>query len=132
MQRGINLTYLGDASSAVPWIERAMRLDPFSADHYYLDLVRALFMSDRATEAVAILEQMDPSRWEHYVLLAACRMTIGDATGAGNAAAQALSARPQLTIEQYLNGWFAWKRAEDRARLHDALKLSGLPEGKAK
>jgi len=39
-QRGINLTFLGDPAAAIPWIERAMRLDPFSAHRYYLDLVR--------------------------------------------------------------------------------------------
>ena len=39
VQRGINLTYMGDPLAAIPWIERAMRLDPFSAHHYYLDLV---------------------------------------------------------------------------------------------
>ena len=30
VQRGINLTFLGDPQAAIPWIERAMRLDPFS------------------------------------------------------------------------------------------------------
>jgi Flp pilus assembly protein TadD len=48
VQRGINLTHLGDPAAAIPWIEQAMRLDPFSADHYYLDLVQALFMAERS------------------------------------------------------------------------------------
>ena len=73
VQRGINLTYLGDPVAAIPWIERAMRLDPFSAHHYYLDLVRALFMAGRATEAIGVLEPMEPDRFEHYALLAACQ-----------------------------------------------------------
>ena len=30
-RRGINSTYLGDAPAALPWIEQAMRIDPFSA-----------------------------------------------------------------------------------------------------
>jgi hypothetical protein len=36
---------------AIQWIERAMRLDPFSAHRYYLDMVRALFMAECPTEA---------------------------------------------------------------------------------
>jgi adenylate cyclase len=52
VQRGINLTFLGDPEAAIPWIERAMRLDPFSAHRYYLDLVRALFMVERPTDAI--------------------------------------------------------------------------------
>src|SRR5262249_16880121 len=45
VQRGINLTDLGEPEAALPWIDRAMRLDPFSAHLYYLDKVRALFMA---------------------------------------------------------------------------------------
>jgi len=45
---------MGDPVAAIPWIERAMRLDPFSAHHYYLDLVQALFMAERATEAIGV------------------------------------------------------------------------------
>jgi adenylate cyclase len=50
VQRGINLTFLGDPEAAIPWIERAMRLDPFSAHRYYLDMVRALFMAKPVIE----------------------------------------------------------------------------------
>ena len=47
VQRGINSTYLGEAQAALPWIEQAMRIDPFSASHYETDWVRALYASGR-------------------------------------------------------------------------------------
>ncbi|MGE5200986.1 MAG: adenylate/guanylate cyclase domain-containing protein, partial [Acidobacteriota bacterium] len=57
VQRGINLTVLGDPEAAIPWIERAMRIDPFCADRYYLDLARALFMAGRPGNAISVLER---------------------------------------------------------------------------
>jgi adenylate cyclase len=127
-QRGINLTYQGDPVAAIPWIERAMRLDPFSAHHYYLDLVQALFMAGRAAEAIGVLEPMEPHRFDHYALLAACRSAVGDTLAAQEAGRRALAMRPVFTIRSYLESWFAWKRPEDKARLRDALQDSGLPE----
>ncbi len=56
VQRGINLTFLGDPE-AIPWIEHALRLDPFSGHRYYLDMVRALFMAGRPAKAIALLER---------------------------------------------------------------------------
>jgi adenylate cyclase len=128
VQRGINLTYLGDPVAAIPWIERAMRLDPFSAHHYYLDLVLALFMAGRATEAIGVLEPMEPDRFDHYALLAACRSAVGDTLAAQEAGRRALAMRPAFAIGSYLESWFAWKQPEDKARLRDALQKSGLPE----
>jgi adenylate cyclase len=127
-QRGINLTYLGDPVAAIPWIERAMRLDPFSAHHYYLDLVRALFMAGRATEAIGVLEPVEPDRFDHYALLAACRSVDGDTLAAQDAGRRVLAMRPDFTIGSYLESWFAWKRPEDKGRLRDALQKSGLHE----
>lgn len=34
VDRGVNLTYIGDAAAALPWIEQAMRVDPFSVSRY--------------------------------------------------------------------------------------------------
>ena len=109
-QRGINLTFLGDSRAAIPWLERAMRLDPFSADRYYLDLVRALFMAERATEAIAVLERTEPIHYEHYVWLAACNVAIGEDAAAHQAGKRAVALRSELSITAYLTGWFTWKR----------------------
>ena len=127
-QRGINLTFLGDSRAAIPWLERAMRLDPFSADRYYLDLVRALFMAERAAEAIAVLERTEPIHYEHYVWLAACNVAIGEDAAAHQAGKRAVALRSELSITAYLTGWFTWKRPEDKARLCEVLLRSGLPE----
>ncbi len=127
-QRGINLTFLGDLRAAIPWLEQAMRLDPFSADRYYLDLVRALFMAERAAEAIEVLERTEPIHYEHYLWLAACNVAIGEDAAAHQAGKRAVALRSELSITAYFIGWFTWKRPEDKARLYEALLRSGLPE----
>ena len=127
VQRGINLTFLGDPEAAVPWIERAMRLDPFSAHRYYLDMVRALFMAKRPAEAIAVLERTARIHWEHYLWLAACQTANGQQAAAHEAGQQALVLRSNLSIAAYVDGRFKWKKAADRARLCDALAQAGLP-----
>jgi len=128
VQRGINLTFLGDPEAAIPWIEKAMRLDPFSAHRYYLDLVRALFMAGRPGEAVAVLERTTREHWEHYVLAAASNAAQKDDAAAHDAVAHAIALRPQLSITSYVDGRFKWKRSEDKARLREALARAGLPK----
>jgi adenylate cyclase len=127
VQRGINLTFLGDPEAAIPWIERAMWLDPFSAHRYYLDLVRALFMARRPTEAVAVLEQNTREHWEHYVWAAASNAAQNEFIAAHQAAQRAIALRPQVSIANCSLG-FKWKRPEDSAHLRDALARAGLPK----
>jgi predicted Zn-dependent protease len=127
VQRGINLTFLGDPEAAIPWIERAMRLDPFSAHRYYLDMVRALFMAKRPAEAIVVLERTARSHWEHYLWLAACHAATDKQISAHQAGQQAVALRPNLSSAAYVDGRFKWKQAEDRARLCDALAQAGLP-----
>jgi adenylate cyclase len=126
VQRGINLTHLGDPEAALPWIERAMRLDPFSAHLYYLDMVRALFMAKRPGEAIFVLERTARTHWEHYLWLAACHSARDEQTVAHQAGQQAM-ALPHLSIAAYVDGKFKLKKAEDKARLCDALTRAGLP-----
>ena len=128
VQRGINLTFLGNPAAAIPWIETAMRLDPFSAHRYYLDLVRALFMDRRPAEAVAVLERTTRQHWEHYLWAAASNAALNEKAAALEAAQGAIMLRPQLSIASYVDGRFKWKRSEDRARLREALARAGLPE----
>jgi adenylate cyclase len=127
VQRGINLTFLGDPEAAIPWIERAMRLDPFSAHRYYLDLVRAIFMVGRSADAILVLERTARTHWEHYLWLAACCAAANKQTAAHATGRQAIALRPALSIAAYIEGRFAWRRAEDKARLRDALVQAGLP-----
>jgi adenylate cyclase len=125
VQRGINLTVSGEPEAAIAWIEQAMRLDPFSAYRYYLDLVRALFMAARPVEAIAVLERNARTHWEHDLWLAACHAAAGDPSTAREAGRRVTELRPGFAIAVYVNGRF--KKPEDRSRLSDKLAEAGLP-----
>jgi adenylate cyclase len=127
VQRGINLTILGTPEAAIPWIEQAMRLDPFSAHRYYLDMVRALYMAGRPAEAIAVLERNARIQWEHDVWLAVCHAAVGNQSGAYEAGQRVMALRPGFTITAYVDGRFKWKKPEDKSRLCDGLAQAGLP-----
>jgi adenylate cyclase len=127
VQRGVNLTCLGDPDAAIPWIERAMRIDPFSASRYYLELVRALFMAGRPVEAITVLERATREHHEHYLWLAACHAAAGNEAAAHGAAQKAMALRSDLSIAAILGRGPAWKRPEDKTRLADALVRARLP-----
>jgi adenylate cyclase len=128
VQRGINLTCLGDPEAAIPWIENAMRLDPFSANRYYLDLARALFMARRFAEAISVLKRTTREHWEHYLWVAASYAAQDEQATAIEAAERAIAMRPNLSIRSYTDNRFKWKRSEDRSRLLNALRRASLPE----
>jgi len=126
VQRGINLTYLGDPDAAIAWIERAIRADPFSAGRYELDLARALYVAGRHVEAVEVLESLARTHYESPVLLAACHSAAGNIDAARQAALAALALRPELTVASFMSSQ-PWKRATDAERLGNALLRAGLP-----
>jgi TolB-like protein len=132
VQRGIHLTFGGEAEAAIPWIEKALRLDPLSAHRYYLDLVRALFAARRTGEAMAVLERTPREHWEHYLWVAACHAAQDEAVLAKQAARRALALRPHLSIAAYVEYRFRWKRPQDGARLCDALARAGVPKETAR
>jgi adenylate cyclase len=127
VQRGINSTFMGDPTGAIPWIEKAMRIDPFSAERYYIDLVRALFMAARPAEALEVLERTGRQARDHLLWLAACHATAGNEPAARIAIARALVERPDLTAASFFARGNMMRRAEDTARLQDALARAGLP-----
>jgi adenylate cyclase len=126
VQRGINLTFLGSPESALPWIEQAMRVDPFSASRYETDLVRALFATNHIKEAVSVLEGSALTHYETFLWKAACYVEVEREAEARLALRDALASRPHLTIESVMAAQ-PWKRPQDVARIEAALSYAGLP-----
>ena len=59
--------------------------------------------------------------------LAACYAAADEVSAAKQAGQEAMGLRPSLSIATYIDGWFIWKRDEDRARRRNALLQAGLP-----
>jgi DNA-binding LacI/PurR family transcriptional regulator len=84
-------------------------------------------MAERPTDAIVVLERTARTYWEHYLWLAACSAAADNQTAAHQAGKQAIALGPHLSITAYTDGRFAWRRAEDKMRLRDALARAGLP-----
>ena len=126
VQRGINSTYLGEVETALPWIEQAMRIDPFSASRYETDLVRALYAAGRVNEAADVLEGSTRTHYDTKLWRAACYVEIDREEEARTAIREALVAQPHLTVGSVMEAQ-PWKRLEDTARVSTALSRAGLP-----
>jgi adenylate cyclase len=126
VQRGINSTYLGEVETALPWIEQAMRIDPFSASRYETDLVRALYAAGRVNEAADVLEGSTRTHYDTKLWRAACCVEIDREEEARTAIREALVAQPHLTVGSVMEAQ-PWKRLEDTARVSTALSRAGLP-----
>jgi adenylate cyclase len=126
VQRGINSTFLGDFAAALPWIEQAMRVDPFSATRYETDLVRALYAATRVEEAVTVLEGSTRTHYDTHLWRATCYAEIAREKDAQLAIREALVSRPHLTIGSVMDAQ-PWKRPQDTIRIETALSRAGLP-----
>jgi adenylate cyclase len=125
-QRGINSTYIGEPEAALPWIEQAMRVDPFSAHRYETDLARAFYAGGRASDAINVLGRSTRSNYSTSLLRAVCHVELGDDERGAQAVTEALSARPDLSVGSVMEGQ-PWKQPADTQRMAEALLRAGLP-----
>jgi len=114
----------GDARHAIGYLERAMRLNPLTPDHYLWFLGECFFDLEDYDRAIATMNRMlDPG--EAHRLLAAAYALSGQPDRARDQAAHVLRLHPDFTIE-------AWRsvppdrNAEALGRFFEGLRQAGL------
>lgn len=124
-QRGELMTWRGQAEEAVGWIERAIRLDPFSADAVAHLLGRALFGARRYDEALAAFRRVPEPRLPVLAFMAASAAKAGKKQEAEDLAAHIRALRSGVAADGFAAG-LTYERDEDRRHLADALAAAGL------
>jgi TolB-like protein/Tfp pilus assembly protein PilF len=81
-QMGELLTYLGRPAEGLPWIEKAMRLNPFHPESYHHDHGRALLGAGHAQRAVAAYRAISRPRSVHRMYLVASLVCAGEVEAA--------------------------------------------------
>ncbi|MET0606077.1 MAG: adenylate/guanylate cyclase domain-containing protein, partial [Beijerinckiaceae bacterium] len=119
VQQGEFLTWFGQPEDGVPWIEKAMRLNPFHPPRYWNHLGRALFVARRYQEAIAAFQRISSPDQFHHAFLAACHAQVGNAAESDHHAAETLTRDPSFTIESYL-ATLHYLKPEDRDHHHAA------------
>lgn len=126
VQQGEILTWLGEPENGIPWIEKAMRLNPYHPERYWYHLARACFVARRYADAIAALAHIAAPEVAHHSYLAACHAELGDAIAARQHVAEVLKRDPGFSIEGFLRT-LHYKREEDIAHHRAALVRAGLP-----
>ena len=117
----------GDPTGGLAWIERAMRLNPFHPDWYHASYAIALYSLNRFAEAAQAIKRM-PSEGRWSSRLAACYGQLGRVEEARAEVAAILKAKPDYSINEFMNRVVLLERPEDRELFREGLIKAGLPE----
>jgi adenylate cyclase len=126
-QKGEVLTWQGKPDNGIPWIEKAMQLDPFGAPGRAHLLGGALHAAKRYDEAIKAYSMVPNPSEGCLAEAAACHARTGDEDGARALVAEALRQNPDFSVEKYSSGRF-FGEAEDTKHLSESLKMAGLPD----
>jgi adenylate cyclase len=128
VQQGEILTWLGQPEEGIPWIQKAMRLNPYHPPRFWNHLGRAYFVARRYAEAVDAFKRITAPDQFHHAFLAACHAQMEDVAAVANHAGQVLKRNPRFTWTDTLAPTLHYKRASDLAHHHEGLRKAGLPE----
>ena len=127
VQQGEILTWIGEPESGIPWIQKAMRLNPFHPPRFWNHLGRAYFVARRYAEAAEAFKRIAAPDQFHHAFLAACYAQLGDTAAANNHVTEVLSRNPGFTWTDTLAPILYYQRDSDLAHHRDGIEKAGLP-----
>lgn len=126
VQNGEILTWIGRPLEGIPWILKAMQLNPFHPPRFWSHLGRAHFVARQYTEALSALQHITaPDKFAH-AFMAACHARLGNADAARAHVAEALRQDPDFTIGRGVLPTLHYSRESDLAHHRESLELAGL------
>ena len=120
-------TYKGEPIQALELIEAAVAQDPFLPVWCIEERGVALFALRRFEEALSALGAMPFQTFRSRCYEAACRMSMGDQTGARQAVSKALQIHPTHTASKFCQKE-TYQDREQISHLRDLLLAAGLPK----
>jgi adenylate cyclase len=127
VQQGEILTWIGEPESGIPWIQKAMRLNPFHPPRFWNHLGRAYFVARRYADAVEAFKRIGAPDQFHHAFLAACHAQLGDSAATGMHAKEVLARNPGFNWSTTLAPTLYYKRDGDVAHHREAVEKAGLP-----
>ncbi|MBL8895330.1 MAG: adenylate/guanylate cyclase domain-containing protein [Rhizobiales bacterium] len=126
VQNGEVLTWVGEPEAGIPWIKKAMRLNPHHPERFWNHLGRAYFVAREYKEAIAAFRHISKPDQFHHAFLAAAHAMLGETSSAAAHADAVLSRDPLFGVEKYM-ATMHYKRPEDSEHHREALLRAGLP-----
>ncbi len=125
-QRGELLTWMGRPEEGLPWIEQAMRLNPYEADTFAHLLGRALFGLEQYEDAVSAFMRAPAGRYANQAYLSACFAHLAMPEKAAARAANVVRLKKDFAAKAFVASLF-YNEENDEARLREGLLKAGLP-----
>ena len=120
-------TFKGEPAQALELIEAAVAQDPFLPVYCIEERGVALFALRRFEEALSGLGAMPFQTFRSRCYEAACKVSLGDQTGARQAVSKALQIHPTFTGSEFFQKEIYQDR-EQESYLRDSLVAAGLPQ----
>jgi len=127
VQQGEILTWLGQPEEGVPWIQKAMRLNPYHPPRFWSHLGRAHFVARRYAEAIEAFKRITAPDQFHHAFLAACHAQLGDDATASGHAREVLGRNAAFSWAATLAPVLHYKRDSDLAHHRESVQKAGLP-----
>ncbi len=127
VQQGEMLTWIGKAEEGIPWIQKAMRLNPYHPPRFWNHLGRAYFAARRYAEAVEAFKRIAAPDQFHHAFLAACYAQLGEAAAATKQVKEVLSQNPAFSWTATLVPVLHYQHESDLAHHRDSVLKAGLP-----
>ena len=126
VQQGELLTWLGRPEEGIDWIKKAMRLNPYHPERFWIHLGRAYYCAERYAEAAEAFARITRPDYTHHAFLAATFAQMGNAVAAAAHAAEVLKREPKFSVAGHLATQH-YRREADRRRHEAGLLKAGLP-----
>ena len=127
VQQGEVLTWIGQPEEGVPWIQKAMKLNPFHPPRFWSHLGRAYFVARRYAEAVDAFMRITAPDQFHHSFLAASHAQLGDAGSSAIHAKKVLSLNPAFSWSSTLVPAMHYKHERDLEHHRESVLRAGLP-----
>ena len=127
VQQGEVLTWIGQPEEGVPWIQKAMKLNPFHPPRFWNHLGRAWFVARRYADAVEAFQRITSPDQFHHAFVAACHAQLGDSQLASQHAQSVLALNPDFTWRRTLMPTLHYKHGRDLEHHQESVLKAGLP-----
>ncbi len=127
VQQGEILTWIGEPENGIPWLQKAMRLNPFHPPRFWNHLGRAYFVARRYAEAVEAFKRIAAPDQFLHAYLAACYAQLGDTAAAGNHVKEVLNRNPGFSWGNTLMPMLHYKREIDLFHHRDSIRKARFP-----
>ena len=128
VQQGELLTWQGRPDEGVPWIRKAMRLNPFHPERFWSHLGRSHFAGRRYADALEALRHVNASMALHHALVAACHAMLGQNDAAQSHLREALKLQPGFATAAHILPTLHYQQPADLAHHREALRLAGFAD----